>query len=364
MKSILIIATAATEGGALTILCQLLSAVSRTEHKYTAIINERIIDTLPYYDNINYVCINTKGWVNRILFDFYRLDKFIKKEDIFFDSCINMQNIPVRVKKIKQFVYLHQSIPFSDLYFSPFDSKERLLWLYKIFYIFFIKSNLSFADYFVVQTQWIKNELISKLNVESDNVLVIKPSLPEMPEMPEMPESEGVKNIIFYPATAFSYKNHEVLVNALGIIGKDFLEKNDVKLILTINKNELSDSVSSLVDKYRLSDFVIFLGRIDRNKVSELYSRARIMAFPSRLETFGLPLLEAAYYGLDILASDLPYSKEVLSEYNKVSYCDPMDAKIWADKIKQKISCDEKKTAKIIKYTDGWDDLMHVIDRV
>nr|WP_255764534.1 glycosyltransferase [Pectobacterium sp. IFB5596] len=262
---------------------------------------------------------------------------------------------------------MHQSIPFSDLNFSPLSSKERLLWLYKKFYIFFIKANLPFADYFIVQTKWIKNELVSKLNVESDNVLVIKPSLPEIPEIPEIPEcpkSGNIKNIIFYPATAFSYKNHEVLINALGIIGKDFLEENDIKLVLTINKNELSNFVSSLIDKHRLSDSIIFLGRIDKNKVSELYSRTRIMAFPSRLETFGLPLLEAAYYGLDILASDLPYSKEVLSEYNKASYCDPMDAKIWADKIKQKMSCDEKKPAKRINYADGWDDLMHVINRV
>ncbi|WP_437214119.1 glycosyltransferase [Pectobacterium sp. LFLA-215] len=360
-KNILIIATAATEGGALTILYQLLSAVSKTEHKYTVLINEGIIDTLPCYGNVNYVCIDTKGWISRILFDFYRLDKFIKNKGMVFDSCINMQNIPVRVKKIKQFVYLHQSIPFSDLHFSPFDSKERLLWLYKIFYIFFIKSNLSFSDYFIVQTQWIKSALVSTLNVKNENVLVIKPSLPELHEYPR---DENIRNVIFYPATAFSYKNHEVLINALRIIGVSFLEEKNVKLILTINKSELPETISSLIDNNGLSDFIVFLGRIDKNKVSELYAKSKIMAFPSRLETFGLPLLEAAYYGLDILASDLPYAKEVLFEYNKVSYCDPIDAKVWADKIKQKVSCDEKKPAKIINHADGWDDLMHVIDKV
>ncbi|MCR4658380.1 MAG: glycosyltransferase family 4 protein [Lachnospiraceae bacterium] len=54
-----------------------------------------------------------------------------------------------------------------------------------------------------------------------------------------------------------------------------------------------------------LKDRITFTGPIsDRKQLSDLYRKARIFAFPSRSESFGFALLEAASNGCYIIASD------------------------------------------------------------
>ena len=50
-----------------------------------------------------------------------------------------------------------------------------------------------------------------------------------------------------------------------------------------------------------------------------------VLLFPSYIETFGLPLLEAKTIGSPIIASDTPFSKEITSNYNNVNYFDYSD---------------------------------------
>ena len=50
-----------------------------------------------------------------------------------------------------------------------------------------------------------------------------------------------------------------------------------------------------------------------------------ILLFPSYVESFGLPLLEAKMTGTPIVASDCPFSKEILKNYNKKVFFNPDD---------------------------------------
>ena len=44
-----------------------------------------------------------------------------------------------------------------------------------------------------------------------------------------------------------------------------------------------------------------------------LYKNSRALIYPSTLESFGLPLLEAATCGLPVLASELDYVRDIVS---------------------------------------------------
>ena len=57
-----------------------------------------------------------------------------------------------------------------------------------------------------------------------------------------------------------------------------------------------------------------------------MYSET-ILDFPSLLETYGLPLLEAALHNTPILSANLNYAREVLDTYEKVIYFDPFNPK-------------------------------------
>jgi glycosyltransferase involved in cell wall biosynthesis len=55
-----------------------------------------------------------------------------------------------------------------------------------------------------------------------------------------------------------------------------------------------------------------------------LYRRARALVFPSFVEGFGLPLIEAAHFGAPVIASDIPVFREVGGD--GIAYFDLLDA--------------------------------------
>lgn len=65
--------------------------------------------------------------------------------------------------------------------------------------------------------------------------------------------------------------------------------------------------------------------------VAALMDRAAALLFPSRVEGFGLPPVEAAARGLPVIAAPLPALREVLGDYP--AYVDPADAGAWAQAI-------------------------------
>ena len=62
------------------------------------------------------------------------------------------------------------------------------------------------------------------------------------------------------------------------------------------------------------------------------------LLFPSKLETWGLPLSEAKAYGKPILAANLPYAKETIGNYDFVSFFDINNPKELAELITHFVS--------------------------
>ena len=77
------------------------------------------------------------------------------------------------------------------------------------------------------------------------------------------------------------------------------------------------------VRELRLGDRVRFLGRVPYENILAYHRGAQMLVFPSLLETFGHPLLEAMVAGTPVAASDLPSFREVAG--NVAAYFDPDD---------------------------------------
>ena len=63
----------------------------------------------------------------------------------------------------------------------------------------------------------------------------------------------------------------------------------------------------------------------------KLYQENDIFVFPSLVESFGHPLVEAMASGLPIIASDIPVHREICAD--AAVYFDPLDPDDLADKI-------------------------------
>ncbi|MER1868806.1 glycosyltransferase, partial [Proteus mirabilis] len=191
-------------------------------------------------------------------------------------------------------------------------------------------------DYLIVQAEWLKESIIKKLNFPRKNIFIIKPKVNINPNKNFTIVNNTLKNkdfnILFYPAYGHEYKNHKIIIDSIKEIGIKYLEKNNVRIVFTIEENH---KLAQEIKKTSLNKYFIFTGKISREKVFYYYRLAKIVLFPSVLETYGLPLKEALVLNKNIIVSRLPYAEEVLSNYNKAIFCNPYNRIDWISNIKK-----------------------------
>ena len=93
-----------------------------------------------------------------------------------------------------------------------------------------------------------------------------------------------------------------------------------------------------------------------------MYNRSTLI-FPSYIETVGLPLLEARELGSIILASDCPFSREVLDGYENAYYFDPFNPQELADYMKRVISGDiaKRESENIRIQNNSWKSVIDIL---
>jgi glycosyltransferase involved in cell wall biosynthesis len=80
-----------------------------------------------------------------------------------------------------------------------------------------------------------------------------------------------------------------------------------------------------------VTDDVVALGLVPEDRLAALYRSATLFAFPTRIEGFGLPLLEAMMLGVPAIVSDLPVLREISGDAVLRAPAD--DEQGWADLI-------------------------------
>lgn len=367
-------ATAAIEGGALTILEQFLDNIflySKSTYIYYIFCTSEKLNKYKS-NNINIINnIKGKKWIDRIRWDLYGLKNWSKKNNIKADIIISFQNTGVRYcKNIKQIIYLHQPIPFAkNINWKFFCKNERLLWFYKNIYKKLIRLTLKSNSYIVVQTEWMKNAVIEQFNWNSKKISVIKPNIKNIAiEKISKIDFNSNEFHLFYPANNAVYKNHELIINALKYIkdNKPEIYKNIIlhfTLDGTLNNNRNAVLVN-LIKDLQVDEQIKYEGKIPYERVLSFYKSCNLMLFPSYIETFGLPLIEAASFGMPILATETDYAREVMSDYEGVKFLDHKDSKLWAENIIDLYNKRLKYKPYSINYETSWKDFFELIEKL
>lgn len=336
-KLVVINATAATEGGALIILTQLLF----NSPNFIQFIVFVSIDfnNLPKLAHVKYVNPTVKSGFKRLYWDNFGLNSWCKTNHVNPTLIISMQNTGVKIDGgVKQLIYYHQTIPLYPYSWNLFKKSERKLWFYKNIYPFFVKQHISENTIFVVQFDWIKRELSKRLSIDPLVVHVVNPTASQINDLSVKQIRLNDKFNIFYPASYFNYKNHLEIVNALNYLKQIGKNLDNLKIYFTLEKSAALALVSIISECESLDSFE-FVGSLDFKQVFQYYKSCDLIVFPSYLESFGLPLVEAAKFGKKILAADLDYAREVLAGYDGVIYLPIHNPDAWGDAI---YKCSEK----------------------
>lgn len=122
--------------------------------------------------------------------------------------------------------------------------------------------------------------------------------------------NSGNKKFQFvYVASGEPHKNHKNLLEAWKLLSEEGIKPS---LALTVNIKTHS-KLAELIEWYKkeFSLKISNLGELTKKQVTDLYSNSETLIFPSLVESFGLPLMEAQQMGLPIIASDLDYVKDI-----------------------------------------------------
>ncbi len=125
-----------------------------------------------------------------------------------------------------------------------------------------------------------------------------------------------------YVGNAYPHKNLERAIKAIVLLNKESEEK--ILFLIVSARGVFTRKLERFIKKNHAEDFVKLLGFVDEEDLQQLYKKSVGFVFPSLMEGFGLPGLEAMKAGTVVLCS---YIKVFLEIYlNNAIYFDPLDS--------------------------------------
>lgn len=124
------------------------------------------------------------------------------------------------------------------------------------------------------------------------------------------------------PITEVQMVKKPLLISELGVSGFE------VRLTLDGSENPYA---RWLMRSFGSMAQIKFIGRQTKDEMDMQYREASAVVFPSKLETWGLPITESKARRLPLLVADLPYARETVGNYDLVSFFSAESAEALAD---------------------------------
>ena len=327
--NIMVFDVPAVSGGALSILEHFYNEYkSDLKNQYIFVVSKPELQDTPNIRVLRYPWIK-RSWLHRLFFDNFVAPKLLQKHKI--EEILSLQNIIIPHTKIRQTIYIHNSIPFSEYRFS--FAKNRVLWLYQNVFNRMLYRSIKRANKVLVQTEWMKKECIKKVKIDEDKIEIL-PIEFEYTVKKYFSSSKEALSTFFYPASGVALKNHKLIIDACMDLKMNGIVDYRVAFTLKGNENKHILKLYKEVQENCLP--VEFIGCISREEVFDYYTKS-VLVFPSFIETVGLPLIEAKMHGTPILASDCGFAHEILDGYDKAVFFDPFDSDDLYNKLRDKL---------------------------
>ncbi|MES2445768.1 MAG: glycosyltransferase family 1 protein [Bacteroidota bacterium] len=328
MKKVIVISGANLfSGGTLSIMqncLKYLDACLASDYRIIALINNAV--DFKEIKNIELIEISAmrKSYFHRLYYEYFDYKSLSRELNPYLWFSLN--DMSSNIKATKRAVYCHNPSPFRKLHFKDiFDQPQ--LFFFTLFYKYLYKINIHKNNYVIVQQNWIKKKFVKFYGLKPEKIVVARPL--ETSENTVQSISARIADaIFFYPAVPRPFKNFEVIIKAVKILTRK--KCNNFKVVLTFDgmENNYAKRMIALADGVAGIEFT---GLLSRNEVDDYYALASCLLFPSKLETWGLPITEFKAFDKSIFLADLPYAKETLGKYEKAVFFDPDDAHHLAD---------------------------------
>ena len=154
------------------------------------------------------------------------------------------------------------------------------------------------------------------------------------------------RRVLLFVSGYSTHKNFETLVDALAEL---LARGEDVGLVSTATRRDLGelepefDALLARIRERGLESHVHWTGEIPWPRLHGVYAAADAFAFPSFLESFGHPMVEAMASGLPTAAADTSVNREILGD--AAVFFDSFDVAACADAIHTCLAPGERRSA-------------------
>jgi glycosyltransferase involved in cell wall biosynthesis len=155
----------------------------------------------------------------------------------------------------------------------------------------------------ITDSRFAQDELARALRIPPERIVPIPLGVePPRPAVPIALDVAALQPFVLYVGTAERRKGFDTLLAAMARVTREY---RDLSLVVTTRLSgwEVDPSVR-----------VIELGHVDDDQLAALYRGCAMLAFPSRYEGFGLPVLEAMSYGASVVTSNASAVPEAAGE--------------------------------------------------
>lgn len=223
-------------------------------------------------------------------------------------------NMPVLYRK-PSVVTIH------DLSITKFpELMSRTSFVEKMAYTYTIKNAVKAAKIVICISENTKEDAIHLLGADVKKIRVIHEAVAE--EFRPVTDTEKLSDIqkrlgitkpfVLYVGNFRAHKNLVMLVKAFNLLRNR--HGVDAQLVLTGDSTQAPDELQQTIHSLGLDTHIIQPGYVADEDLPALYSAARVFAFPSLYEGFGLPPLEAMACGTPVVASNTSCIPEVLGD--------------------------------------------------
>jgi len=198
--------------------------------------------------------------------------------------------------KLKKTIVVTHDFPYRHI--APDTLKQRI---YKPLLNFVHKLSLRKADGVVAISEYTKQEDINLFGVDERKITVIYNGFRDVGAT--KPAELKLKKPYFLAVGAVKERKNTLRI--VQAFASALQEHNLPHHLVIVGKtgNSYSKKVMDYIKEKRIENRVLFFGHANDEQLSYLYRNAEALVFPSTIESFGFPVLEAMSCGLPVITS-------------------------------------------------------------
>ncbi len=243
---------------------------------------------------------------------------------------------------------------------QPLEHPERFSPAKRAFLGWSLPRSLARADVVVAVSRRVADQLEDQAGVDPQRVAVVSCGTRQRAEVPTAAPGHPV---VIYPAVTHPHKNHLMLIEAFALLAR---RHPGASLLLTGAPGAADTEVRAAADASGVGHSITFAGRLPEEDLADLLAGSTLLAFPSRYEGFGIPVLEAMAAGVPVVVAAGTAAADLAADTGMV--LEPDDPQAWAAEMGRIIERDtwrrQVARAGLVRAADHtWEDSAHALEQ-